>query len=202
MDKKLSVSEQKRHAILNGAKQAFIDQGFAATSMDHVASIAGVSKRTVYNHFSSKEDLFSAIVLELVALFSQSMAFTFQADRPVRDQLIAIADAKIQVMLNEDLVQLARLVLSETIRSPDKMCALMDKAQEGDDLFSRFLEEARQQGALQIEDICFASNQFTSLIKGAVFWPVVVMGQPKPSKEAQAVIVERTVDMFLASYEK
>ncbi len=200
MEKKRSVSEQKRQAILDAAKEAFIDQGFAATSMDTVAKLAEVSKRTVYNHFPSKEDLFTAIVMELIGYFSQSMTMTFMPEVPVREQLKAIAQAKVATMLNDDLLQISRLVLSETIRAPEKMSALMDKAQEGDNLFGQWLSEAHAHGVLKVDDLCYAGGQFASLIKGAVFWPVVVLGQPKPSQKQQVLIVDRTVDMFLAYY--
>ena len=49
---------KKREAILEGAQDVFINMGFEAASMDKVAEQAGVSKRTVYNHFGSKEKLY------------------------------------------------------------------------------------------------------------------------------------------------
>ena len=42
--------------------QEFLARGYAAASMDRVASIAGVSKATVYSHFGDKEGLFKALV--------------------------------------------------------------------------------------------------------------------------------------------
>ena len=52
----------KRKAMLKGAVKVFTKNGFDASSMDYIAEVAGVSKRTVYNHFPSKEILFQAIV--------------------------------------------------------------------------------------------------------------------------------------------
>jgi len=49
---------EKRAAILEAAKTLFLSRGFGATSMDAVAAGAGVSKLTVYNHFSDKDTLF------------------------------------------------------------------------------------------------------------------------------------------------
>lgn len=49
----------------------FRDNGFEVTSMDKIAATAGVSKRTVYNHFQSKEELFTEI---LHKLWSSSVA--------------------------------------------------------------------------------------------------------------------------------
>jgi AcrR family transcriptional regulator len=57
---------EKAVAILDGAMQVFLEQGYAGTTMDKVASAAGVSKPTVYNHFQDKEALFNALMEKLV----------------------------------------------------------------------------------------------------------------------------------------
>ncbi|TYQ24318.1 TetR/AcrR family transcriptional regulator [Pseudanabaena sp. UWO311] len=57
---------EKTAAILDGAMRVFLDQGYAGTTMDKVASAAGVSKPTVYNHFQDKEALFNALMKKLV----------------------------------------------------------------------------------------------------------------------------------------
>ena len=48
-------AERKYAAILKAAVAAFRKNGYASTSMDQIAADAGVSKRTVYNHFPSKD---------------------------------------------------------------------------------------------------------------------------------------------------
>ncbi|MQT72625.1 TetR family transcriptional regulator, partial [Pseudomonas sp. FSL R10-0071] len=53
----------KRQAILDAAKSLFLTHGYANTSMDAVATLAGVSKLTVYSHFTDKETLFSSAIL-------------------------------------------------------------------------------------------------------------------------------------------
>src|SRR5262245_33864929 len=52
----------KAESILAAAKQSFLAAGFGAVSMDTIAREAGVSKATVYAHFSGKEELFGAVV--------------------------------------------------------------------------------------------------------------------------------------------
>lgn len=49
--------QQTRTAIADAAVALFIEQGFVETTMDDVAAAAGVSRRTVYRHFPSKDDL-------------------------------------------------------------------------------------------------------------------------------------------------
>ena len=57
------LTDRKRDAIVQAAIGEFREHGFNGTSMDRVAAAADVSKRTVYNHFPSKEELFEAILL-------------------------------------------------------------------------------------------------------------------------------------------
>lgn len=63
--KSRSLSPEKTAAILDGAMQIFLEQGYAGTTMDRIAIAAGVSKPTVYNHFADKEALFNALVQKM-----------------------------------------------------------------------------------------------------------------------------------------
>jgi AcrR family transcriptional regulator len=49
--------QQTRTAIADAAVALFIERGFVETTMDEVAQAAGVSRRTAYRHFPSKDDL-------------------------------------------------------------------------------------------------------------------------------------------------
>ena len=52
----------RRETILRGAAVAFAEKGYAATSMDDVAAAAGITRLIVYRHFSSKEELYDAVL--------------------------------------------------------------------------------------------------------------------------------------------
>ena len=55
-------SELKRTAIVQAALDLFLRDGFARTSVDAIAAAAGVSKRTIYNHYGDKETLFLSVI--------------------------------------------------------------------------------------------------------------------------------------------
>lgn len=59
--------EDRPDEILSAALELFTEKGFAATRMDDVAKLAGISKGTLYNYFESKESIFHAVVQELIA---------------------------------------------------------------------------------------------------------------------------------------
>ena len=65
-------SARKRRVILETATELFLRNGYLGTSMDEVASVAGVSKQTVYKHFADKEGLFQAIALATIDQVSPS----------------------------------------------------------------------------------------------------------------------------------
>jgi len=52
----------KRRAILAGALTVFARDGYTRASIDAIAIVAGVSTRTIYNHFADKEELFHAVI--------------------------------------------------------------------------------------------------------------------------------------------
>ncbi len=60
----ISKGDQTRQAIVSAAYALIIRQGYAATSMRQIADKSGLALGGIYNHFSSKEDVFRAIIEE------------------------------------------------------------------------------------------------------------------------------------------
>lgn len=62
-DRRWTRRKEARPAeLMSAALDLFVERGFAATRLEDVAARAGVSKGTLYLYFSSKEDLFKAVV--------------------------------------------------------------------------------------------------------------------------------------------
>jgi AcrR family transcriptional regulator len=64
VDQLQTKGERTRQAILDAAYGRIIEQGYAATSMRQIAERAGLAPGSLYNHFASKGEIFSAILLE------------------------------------------------------------------------------------------------------------------------------------------
>ncbi len=62
IEETLSKGERTSRAIIDAAYDLIIDQGYAATSMRQIADRAGLALGGIYNHFSSKEEVFVAIL--------------------------------------------------------------------------------------------------------------------------------------------
>jgi AcrR family transcriptional regulator len=66
MSEGLTQSEIKYNRLMEKAKELFVSLGYKAVSMDDIAEAAGISKMTIYKHFSSKEELFIEVVMSLM----------------------------------------------------------------------------------------------------------------------------------------
>ena len=64
----------KRQAIISGALTLFARDGYTRASLDAIAAEAGVSNRTIYNHFNDKADLFQAVIQESTQRVADTMA--------------------------------------------------------------------------------------------------------------------------------
>ena len=81
------LASPKRPAILDAAVGEFLAKGFEGASMDRIAARAGVSKRTIYDHFSSKDGLVRAIAKERLPRPEDFADFDYDPDIPLEPQL-------------------------------------------------------------------------------------------------------------------
>ncbi len=56
-------TDHMRQRIIDGAYESFWRAGFTRTSLDTIAERAGVTKRTLYSYFRSKDDLLATVLL-------------------------------------------------------------------------------------------------------------------------------------------
>src|ERR1700710_1094638 len=112
------LTDRKRAAVIAAAIEEFLAAGFDATSMDRVAARAGVSKRTVYNHFPSKEALFAAILRQLWDSSDTGEAPAYSNSQPLRAQLLRLLLKKLSLLNNEAFLSLARVAIAAGIHSP------------------------------------------------------------------------------------
>jgi TetR/AcrR family transcriptional regulator, regulator of autoinduction and epiphytic fitness len=194
------LTDRKRCAIIEAAIDEFRSAGYEATSMDRIAARAGASKRTVYNHFPSKEALFAAILHQLWDTVIGGEELVYRAERTLREQLLELIAQKFRLLNDEAFVSLARVAIAASIHSPERahdMVARMNEREEG---LTLWIRAAAAAGRLKVKDPVFASHQLQGLIKGFAFWPQITLDQPPLDQAMQQQVAESAVDMFLAYY--
>lgn len=79
-------SDRTRRQIVDAAYECFYARGFTRSSVDEIAAMAKVTKRTLYNHFASKDDLLAAVLdtqhaLALSRIRKHEERYSANADR-------------------------------------------------------------------------------------------------------------------------
>lgn len=194
------MTDRKREAIVEAAVEEFRLNGFEATSMDRIASAAGVSKRTVYNHFPSKEVLFDSILTQLYHRIHEKVGVPYTAQRPLRDQLEELLWQKMQLLNDSNFIDLARVAISEAINSPERAREMVARMNEREEGLKTWIRAAAADGKLKITDAAFAADQIQGMIKGFAFWPQISLSQPPLSAAMQKKVIDAIATMFLRSY--
>ncbi len=117
------------------------------------------SKRTVYNHFPSKEVLFAEILHQLWDASFAGEALAFRADQPLRDQLLELIGQKLRLLNDEAFVSLARVAIAAGIHSPERTQAMVARMGEREEGLTVWIRDAAAAGRLKIPDPVFASHQ-------------------------------------------
>ncbi|WP_334597046.1 TetR/AcrR family transcriptional regulator [Pseudomonas alvandae] len=195
------LTERKREAILQAAIAEFRSSGFEVTSMDRIAATAGVSKRTVYNHFPSKEELFAEILNRLWNSITAEQDMPYRSQAPLREQLQTLLQAKLQLLADENFLDLARIAIAATIHSPERAQDMVSRMGEREEGLTAWIRQAQADGRLKPVEPAFAAQQMHGLLKTFAFWPQVSMGQPSLAQEEQTRVIESALDMFLSRYQ-
>ncbi len=111
---------EKIEKILQGAMQEFLVHGYAGTSMDRVASQAGVSKATVYSHFKDKEGLFKALIHQLATEKFQNTFATLPLEGEPAVVLRTVITKALDKMMSDTQHQaFVRVLIGESGRFPE-----------------------------------------------------------------------------------
>jgi TetR/AcrR family transcriptional regulator of autoinduction and epiphytic fitness len=196
------MSDQKRVAIVRAAVSSFQASGYDGTSMDQIAARAQVSKRTVYNHFPSKDHLFQEIVDELTARAGRAADFSFDEAAPLEQQLTNMGSAILDAISGEDFIKLARVVLSRFLHAPELAASIQRGHRPFHDAFKAWAERASAEGRLQVDDSELAARQFAGLLNASAFWPQVLAAKPPLTGSARERLLRATTSMFLDHYRR
>lgn len=193
-------SATKREAILDAARELFLDHGYDQTSLELIASQAGVGKPTIYSHFGSKEVLFDAIIkLRQKSVLSQLTTLEHPTLDPAED-LHRFMMKFYEVVLTPESQRWVRLVIGESNRHPE----LAQKLFSGGPanvlkLVTTYITAQVEAGRLQVKDPAVAAEQLIGLMLGFELVRALMMSQPKRTKAELAARTRAAVDTFLAA---
>ncbi|MFG1462472.1 TetR/AcrR family transcriptional regulator [Xanthobacter sp. DSM 24535] len=164
--------------IRAAARRLFLERGYGNTSMDAVAAAAPVSKRTLYQHYPSKADLFGAVISEVWSHFTSGPILPETTQEDPRQVLRTFVARLCTHWEQPDVIPILRLIIAEAPRFPELSDALARTSKEPTlRSLTAYLERLRAAGQLPGDcDTGLAATQFLGAIKEPLFWPRVLGG--------------------------
>ena len=193
----------KGEASAQAALRLFLRDGYERTSVDAIAAEAGVSKRTIYNRYTDKENLFRSVLQDM---FTDSMAaFARMADAHLtdvtdvgRDLTAFLMESAVTLTLAPDRIALIRLILTEAPYFP----ALLrrERGHEGmHATLARVLGRLAEAGKLAVTDPDEAAEHLFALTLGRASNESMFSGGKLSDAEVDRIITGG-VRVFLRAY--
>ena len=172
-----TATAKSKNDILNAAARCFEQNGFAATSIDDVASALSATKGMIYHHFRSKTDLFFAV-------YRRGMEINFDAIRPhtqspenalTRLTHMSLSHAVALMAYQPYQIVLAQGVTmhqsgSTTAAQRETLVELIDSRNSYEAQFRQAIIEAAEEEGFDLPSPSVASKCFLAALNGTVFW--------------------------------
>lgn len=192
-------------ALLGAAREVFLRDGYAATTMDTVATAARISKQTLYRQYASKEELFAAVVADWVDRGRDAMRAPLDRLRESDDPRTALRDLATVLhtgVLSPSVVGMRGLVIAEAGRLPGIAADYLRRSWDRNEaLLADALAQLSTRGLLVVEDPETAAHQFTWLVLGHPLDRLTLTaGAARCTPTQLATMAREAVETFLARY--
>lgn len=192
-----SAVAETRNRLIQAAREAFMAEGYRA-SVEGIAARAGVAKQTLYNHFPSKDELFSESVGVVSAAIT--VALDGQTD-DVRATLLRFGETFRQNVHGVEGLAMFRTLMAEAARFPTLAQAFFAKGPEQTATrLAEFLDRAMAAGSLRRDDPRFAAEMLLGMLNNIDHFQRLSSNTPLPEALEKSRIV-KIVDCFLRAYD-
>lgn len=155
-------TKSTKETILEVATRLFLTQNYRVVSMDEVAKVCGVTKATVYYYYSTKADLFTATMIQMMIRIRENMSQILSTNKTLKERLLDFAKVYLHATMDIDMknfmkdakLSLSEEQLKELKNTEDNMYEVLEKA----------LDKAMQIGEIPKGNATFAAYAFVSLL--------------------------------------
>lgn len=160
------MKDSTRQRVMTAATQLFLQQGYDLSSMDAIATAAGVAKQTLYNGYPNKQSLFlDAVVFSCQQLTSGLVPYLEQPLPDLRQSLVLLGRHLLQRLLAADALQLYRLMIAENQRLTElEQRFYQTEPWNGFSLLIDFIEQRQDQAELRPGSAKQLTETFTRLL--------------------------------------
>ena len=172
MPKGIPLTEQelnrRRHQIFNDSVHLFLEQGFQETSMQEIATAAGMGKSSLYDYFKTKNEIIYWVAEDEIYDLTELARAIVNQDLPSAEKIKQVMRAHMRHLLEQKDFYI-QLALEIQRLSLEDLQRLQAKRHDYQDLLCSLIEQAIQEGAFRPVTPLFAARVILSLLNPAVF---------------------------------
>ena len=190
--------EARRSALLEAAREVFLEQGYEGASIEEIVRRVGGSKASLYAYFGSKQGLFWEVVGDATEQFLTELALPTQADAELEKTLNTIGLRFLRGFLDPAGCRMFRTLIAESQRFPELAQRFFERGpQRVRQVLGNYLRLQQEAGRLDCADPEMAASQFLELVKGPPHARVMLSVEPFPPDFDPAQHVAGAVRLFL-----
>ena len=177
----------------------FLEYGYGLASLDIIAREARVAKRTIYQYFGDKAELFGAVIRRLNDKVLLPLPQLETDTRPIAAQVLTdFADRLLTMVLSPEAIQLYRIVVGEAGRFPELAKQFYHNAPAHVlSSLTHYLERQTELGYLHPIDATIAAEQFLNMVLGEPHRRVLLGIDQIPDPEQIRRRVDHAATLFL-----
>ncbi|WP_162536940.1 TetR/AcrR family transcriptional regulator [Granulicella sp. WH15] len=187
--------------ILSAAAEIFLQEGFDRASVGSIARLAGASTETLYSKFSTKEELFQAVITRKTEILLQKFSRVLVQNQPIEKVLERYGSNLLDFMLLPEMQRLSRTLIAAAPQFPElagdfwRLCPEREQAQ-----LAEYLETQIAAGILVPFNCRKVAESFFSLCLGQFLVHAYMFVRKVPNTAERKQHVALAVHMFMAAY--
>jgi len=169
--------------------------------MSSIAADLGGSKTTLWSYFRNKQDLFTAVIDDMVERYGEALRMPLPADGDPVETLRRFAASLMKTIMQPEIIALHRMVTGAAGRFPELGRLLYERGPgRGQARIADWLAQLMQRGVLRTTDPMTASRHFAALCQSGAFQRMLIGadGPPKPADVKREI--DAAVDAFMRAY--
>jgi AcrR family transcriptional regulator len=171
------MKDEMREKIYSGALRVFSHRGYAATRISDIAKACGISHGLLYHYFSSKEEIFSDLVINAMSSSSNALLQTEKIDAPAIQKIEWITKELLKYIgTDSDSAYYFFLMVQASVTEslPESVIEALKNASNStsgpNNVMARMIAEGQQQGDIIEGDVNELTNAYWAAINGlAIF---------------------------------
>ncbi len=201
-DNAAALDTAKRQQLMDGARRAFLENGFDGASIGDIVRAAGISKGTLYAYFPSKEKLFETLVIEDKRKQAEAVCVIEETEDDVVRVLRKLGHSLVDMLRQPDNLAFVRIVIAASAKFPEIGRAFYEAgAAVGIARLANYLRRMTANGVLEVEDAERAARQYMDLCKSGIHARMLFGYASEPlSREEISQNIESALTVFLKAY--